>query len=132
MKFLTLSAAVIFLAGCGARSSDDEQVRALIKAVELAAEDRDASDVLEHVGANYSDERGDKTRLQNALRGYFLANPRIELLVDIESLEFPVPGLAQAVVDIHSLPAGHQLKLHVEFRQQDGQWLAVRADRARD
>jgi hypothetical protein len=132
MKFLTLSLAVIILAACGSRSSDDEQVRALIEAVELAAEDRDASDVLEHVGATYSDERGDKAQLQNTLRGYFLAYPRIELLVEIESLEFPVPGLAQAVIDITSLPAGHQLKLEVEFRKESNEWRAVRADRVRD
>ena len=132
MKFLTLSVAVIFLAACGTRGSDDEQVRALIKAVEVAAEDRDASDVLVHVGAQYTDERGDKAQLQNTLRGYFLAYPRIELLVDIESLEFPVPELAQAVIDITSLPAGHHAKLEVEFRKSDGKWLAVRADRARD
>jgi hypothetical protein len=132
MKLLTLSVAVIFLAGCGSRSSDDQQVRALIEAVEVAAEDRDTSDVLEHVDANYTDERGDKTQLQNTLRGYFLAYPKIELLVDIESLDFPVPGLAQAVVDITSLPAGHHLKLEVEFRKHEDKWLAVRADRAGD
>jgi hypothetical protein len=132
MNFLTLFVAVIFLAGCGNRSSDDEQVRALIAAVEEAAEARDSSDVLEHVSESYTDERGDKAQLRHTLRGYFLAYPKIELLVDIESLEFPVPGLAQAVIEITSLPAGDHLRLDVEFRKQDGKWLAVRADRARD
>jgi hypothetical protein len=132
MKFLTLFVTVIFLAGCGSRSSDDEQVRALIAAVEEAAEARDTSDVLAHVSESYAGERGDKAQLRHTLRGYFLAYPKIELLVDVESLEFPVPGLAQGVVDITSLPAGHHLKLDVEFRKNDGRWLAVRADRARD
>ena len=132
MKFLTLFVAVIFLAGCGSRSSDDEQVRALIEAVEESAEARESSDVLAHVSESYSDERGDKAQLRHTLRGYFFAYPKIELLVDVESLEFPVPGLAQAVVDITSLPAVHHLKLEVEFREQDGRWLAVRADRAPD
>lgn len=132
MKFLTLFVAVIFLAGCGSRSSDDEQVRALIQAVEAAAEARDSSDVLAHVSESYTDERGDKAQLRHTLRGYFLAYPKIELRVDIESLEFPVPGLAQAVVDITALPAGHHLKLDVEFHKNEGKWLAVRADGARD
>ena len=89
--------AAILLAACGAKSSDEEQVRALIDAVETAAEARDTSDVLEHVADDYADSHGfDKTQLQNFLRGYFLAHPKVELLVNIESLEFPVDGLAQA------------------------------------
>ena len=36
--------ATIFLAACGAKSSDESQVRALIDSVEVAAEARDASD----------------------------------------------------------------------------------------
>ena len=93
--------ATILLAACGAKSSDEQQVRALIDDVETAAEARDASDVLEHVADNYADSSGfDKTQLQDFLRGYFLAHPKLELLVNVESLEFPVDGLAQAVVSV--------------------------------
>ena len=57
--------------------------------------------MLEHVADDYADAQGlDKTQLQNFLRGYFLAHPKLELLVNIESLEFPVDGLAQAVVTV--------------------------------
>jgi hypothetical protein len=122
----------IFLAACGAKSSDDEQVRALITAVEEAAEARDTSDVLEHVADSYSDSAGlDKPQLQNFLRGYFLAHPKLELFVTVESLEFPVDGLAQAVVTIATVeftdPDMQRLK--VEFRRSDGEWQVVRADR---
>jgi RNase adaptor protein for sRNA GlmZ degradation len=89
MKFLPVILAASLLGGCGAKTSDEEQVRALIDAVEIAAEDRDASDVLTHVADNYIDSAGlDKTQLQNFLRGYFLAHPKLELLVTIESLVF--------------------------------------------
>ena len=124
--------ATILLAACGAKSSDEEQVRAVIDAVETAAEARDASDVLEHVADNYADSSGfDKTQLQNFLRGYFLAHPKLELLVNVESLEFPVDGLAQAVVSIATveLTDPDMQRLKVEFRRRDSGWQVVRADR---
>ena len=122
----------ILLAACGAKSTDEEQVRALIASVETAAEARDASDVLEHVADDYSDSSGlDKHTLPNFLRGYFLSHPRLELLVDIESLEFPVDGLARAVVGIATVELGDpgMRRLKVEFRREGGQWLVARADR---
>lgn len=124
--------AAILLAACGAKSSDEEQVRALVDAVETAAEARDASDVLEHVADNYADSNGfDKTQLQNFLRGYFLAHPRVEVLVNIESLEFPVDGLAQAVISLATveLTDPDMQRLKVEFRRSGSVWQVVRADR---
>ena len=107
-------------------------MRALIGAVETAAEARDTSDVLEHVADNYADSTGfDKTQLQNFLRGYFLAHPRVELLVNIESLEFPVDGLAQAVISLATveLTDPDMQRLKVEFRRSGSDWQVVRADR---
>jgi hypothetical protein len=136
MKFSTNASpifiATILLAACGAKSSDEEQVRALISAVETAAEARDASEVLEHVADNYADSNGfDKTQLQNFLRGYFLAHPRLEVLVNIESLEFPVDGLAQAVISLATveLTDPDMQRLKVEFRRSGSAWQVVRADR---
>jgi hypothetical protein len=136
MKF-SANASLIFLAAilvaaCGAKSSDEEQVRALVDAVETAAEARDTSDVLEHVADNYADSNGfDKSRLQNFLRGYFLAHPRVEVLVNIESLEFPVDGLAQAVISLATveLTDPDMQRLKVEFRRSGSAWQVVRADR---
>jgi hypothetical protein len=89
--------------------------------------------VLEHIAIGYSDSRGfDRTQLQTFLRGYFLANPKVEVLLDIQSLELPVPGLAQVRADVTVLPAGDRATLDVELRQQDGEWRIVRADRARE
>jgi hypothetical protein len=122
----------VLLAACGAKSSDEERVRALIDSVEEAAEARDASDVLEYVADDYADSSGlDRAELQNFLRGYFLAHPRLELLVNVESLEFPVDGLAQAVVSVRSLELGvpDAQRLKVEFRRAGGEWRVVRADR---
>ena len=76
--------------------------------------------MLEHVADSYADSRGmDKAQLRDFLRGYFLAHPKLELLVTVESLEFPVDGLAQAVVTITTVdftdPDLQRLK--VEFRR---------------
>ena len=132
MKFLPLIVATSLLIACGAKTSDEEQVRAVISAVETAAEDRDTSDVLTHVADNYADSAGfDKMQLQNFLRGYFLAHPKVELLVTIDSLEFPVDGLAHAVVTVATveLTDPDVRRLKVEFRRLENGWKVVRADR---
>jgi hypothetical protein len=132
MKFFTLFVAVISVSACGTRSSDESQVRELVANAELAAEARDTGDVLAFVADDYEDANGfDKTRLQNFLRGYFLANPKIELLVNVESLEFPADGLARAELSITrvSLSDPQRLHLKVELRRTDGEWRVQRADR---
>lgn len=133
MKFFTGIVAVIFLSACGARSSDEEQVRDLIVAAEDAAEARDASDVLAVVASDYGDSQGyDRAQLQNFLRGYFLANPKIEIVANVQDLQFPVDGLGRARVDVTVLPAGDRASLQVEFRREQDRWVVSRADRIRD
>jgi hypothetical protein len=130
MKFLTVLMIASTLLACSARDDDEAQVRAALAAMEEAAEARDASDVLEHVASSYADSRGtDRAELQNFLRGYFLTNPRIEVILDIEQLEIPVAGLAQARVEVTVLPAGDRAVFAVELRREDGQWRVTRADR---
>ncbi len=138
MKFFALcfvvTSIVISLNACGARSSDEEQVRELFASAETAAEDRDASDVLALVADDYEDANGfDKTQLRDFLRGYFLVNPKLELLVNVESLEFPADGIAQAELTVTrvSLSDPQQLRLKVELRRTSNDWRVKRADRIR-
>jgi len=134
MKFWPALILVATLAACGARSSDEEQVRALIDGVEAAAEERDASDVIAFVSPDYSDSEGfDKTRLQNFLRAYLLAHPKVELLTSIDKLEFPADGLAQAEVTVTGIELGDidRVRLKVEFRRNSNEWLVSRVDRLR-
>jgi hypothetical protein len=133
MKFLLVLILATTMAACAERSSDEQQVRELIAAMADAAKSRDASDVLEHVADDYaSDEGTDKRDLGNFLRGYFLANPTLDVQVDVESLEVPVAGLVQARLGVSVLPANDQTTVDVEFRRRDGEWQVVRADRIRD
>lgn len=133
MKSLAVLILASSLAACGARTSDEEQVRELIATLEKAAEARDTSDLLEHVAADYSDKDGnDKAQLATWLRGYFLLNPTVDAQIDVDSLERPVDGLVQAQLGVTVMPAGDYTALDVEFRRRDGDWLVVRADRVRD
>jgi len=130
--FIAVTWTVISLSACGERSSDDQQVRELVTSVENAAEDRDTSDVLAHVADDYADSNGsDKTQLQNFLRGWFLAHPKVVLAVSVESLEFPADGLAQAVISVTSMSLSdpERVRLKVEFRRTAGEWRVSRADR---
>ena len=80
----------------------------------------------------YADSGGlDKTQLRDFLRGYFLAHPKLELVVNIESLEFPVDGLAQAVISVTTveLTDPNRQRLKVEFRRSGSAWQVARADR---
>jgi hypothetical protein len=136
MKFSTITSlifvAAFALAACGEKSSDESEVRALIHTVEEAAEARDTSEVLEHVADGYVDSAGsDKSQLQNLLRGYFLAHPKLELVVNIETLEFPVDGLAQAVISVATVEVTDPdlTRLKVELRRADGGWQVTRAER---
>jgi hypothetical protein len=134
MKFLWSLITASLLVACGTKSNDEENVRALVARVDEAAEARDTSDVLARVAPDYSDQQGlDKSQLQNFLRGYFLSHPKIELLVNIESLEFPADGLARARIGVASVSldqlGGDSVMLDVELRRRDGEWLVTRADR---
>ena len=134
MKFSNASLFVtsIFLVACAAKSSDEQQVRELVASAEEAAEARDTSDVLELVADDYSDAQGlDKQSLQTFLRAYFLQHPKIELLVSIEKLEFPVPGLAQAQISVATVGVGDANLQHlkVELRKSGDGWRVTRADR---
>jgi ketosteroid isomerase-like protein len=132
MKFLTGFCVVIFLCGCSARTSDEEKVRAVITHMENAAEARDTSDVLKSVADDYTDSQGlDRAQLANYLRAYFLAHPKIELMVSVEELEFPADGLAHAQVTVTRLGLGDADRevFKVEFRRSADEWRVQRADR---
>jgi hypothetical protein len=63
-------------------------------------------------------------------------NPKLELIVDIESIEFPADGLAQARVKVRGLDTsrldfGESVALDVELRRAGGDWRVARADRTR-
>jgi hypothetical protein len=123
---------------CSSPSSDEEQVRALIASGEKAGEARDVGDMLDLVAAGYSDDQGyTRDSLALFLRAFFATHPKLELVTTIDSLEFPVDGLARARVSVRGLELdrfnlGESVTLDVELRREGGEWRVARADRARE
>jgi hypothetical protein len=94
-------AALALLAGCGSDASPEQQVRSVIESMELAAEERDVSGLMEHISDNYRDAQGqDRTEAARYARGYFIANQSVHLLTRIESLEFPQPDEARVKLQV--------------------------------
>jgi hypothetical protein len=135
--------AVVLLASCAREDSPEQQVRNTIARAEELAEARDVSGVLSLVSEDYSDARDfDRRELANYLRGYFVMHQSVNLLVRIDSLEFPADNLAQAEITVGMLGrrgaseeswefAADLQTLEVELLNEDGDWRVIRADRKR-
>jgi hypothetical protein len=130
---------VLALAGCADRETPEERVRAVIGAAERAAEEREVGAAMELVARDYRDEYGfDRDGLQRFLRGWFVMNQSIRLLVRVEDVKFPADELAQARVTIGMLGtrgeggedwdlAAEIHELDVELVSEDGEWRVRRA-----
>jgi ketosteroid isomerase-like protein len=122
------------------RSSDEEQIRALIEAAEVAVEARDTSDVMEHIADDYRDDMGnDKDQLQTFLRGYLLMHPKIELIISIKEVKLETDNRAYADITVamlgtkgldnqSSLTADSQ-SLRVNLKRVDSKWRVSYVDR---
>ena len=133
----------VALASCSTEESAEQRVRAVIAHAEERAEARDVGDLAALVSADYSDARGfDKKQLTNYLRGWFVLHPSVNLLVRIESVEFPANNLARAEITVGMLGrrgtaeswdlAAELQRLEVELLDEDGEWRVIRADRRRE
>jgi hypothetical protein len=93
--------ALALLTACSDAASPEQQVRAVIDSMEVAAEARDVGDLMEHISDNYRDAQG-QDRQQAALyaRGYFVSNQSLHLLTRIESLEFPAADEARVKLQV--------------------------------
>jgi hypothetical protein len=94
-------ALALLTAACADEASPDQQVRAVIESMEVAAEARNVGDLIEHISANYSDAHGqDRAEASRYARGYFIANQSVHLLTRVESLEFPSPDEARVKLQV--------------------------------
>lgn len=97
--FALLIMSLGLLAACSDADSPEQQVRSVIERMELAAENRDVGDLMEHVSEDYRGAGGmGPEEVARYLRGYFIANQSIHLLTRIEDLTFPTDGEARAQV----------------------------------
>jgi len=131
-------AVLVLLAGCSDDTSPEQQVRAVIDSMEVAAEARDVGDLMEHVSAAYRGADGlERTEAANYLRGYFVANQSIHLLTRIESVEFPTPDEARVQLQVGMAGRGGQgaadlsadlYDFDVALVREGGEWKVSYAD----
>lgn len=131
--------ALALLAGCAGEGSPEQQVRAVVERMELAAEARDVGDLMEHLSVNYRDAQGqDRTEASRYARGYFIANQSVHLLTRIESLEFPAPDEARVRLRVGMAGRGGErgagglnadlYNFDVVLVREDGEWKVTYAD----
>jgi hypothetical protein len=65
------------------KTSDEEKIRAIIAKIQEAAEEKESSNIMEHISLDYSDAQGfGYETLKRTLRGYFLRFPRISAFIN--------------------------------------------------
>lgn len=102
------------LSACGGEpNSPEEQIKAVIAAMEASAEERNRRGVSEHISDSFSsDHGGDKQAVDNVIRGYLLRNQSINVVTIIHSMQAVSPQ--EYRVDLSALMAGKGVDLESE------------------
>jgi hypothetical protein len=126
------------IAGCGATDPELE-IRALLAGAEEAAEARDMGFFGDLLGASYRDARGlDRDEALRMIRGYFIANQRVEIVSRVDEVRIEGTDAARAVVHLGlvgqragaGLIAGVDADLYrfeLELVNDEGDWRIIGA-----
>jgi hypothetical protein len=124
-------------AGCTGRSTPEQQVHAVIAAAEDAAERRDHGDLMGLVSPRFEGPLGEDAReLSRLLRGYLVANPRLEVATRVERIEFPYTDMARVELTVGTLGVGaagaldlsaDAQRVELELQREDDDWRVTRA-----
>jgi hypothetical protein len=123
-------------------SAPEEQIHALLKEAEVAAEDKDIKMLKGFVSDRYTDSNGrDKRAIKGLLMYYFLRHQSIYLLTRVQAIEFPEPTLAEVTVFVamagRPIPSAEKLTiLHADLYRFDlrlrdenkGDWKVINAE----
>ena len=143
MKALAPAAALGAVLAAGCTTSDSEaEIRALLAEAAEAAEARDVGFFGDVIGDAYRDTRGnDREQLLLAIRGYFIANQRIDAASRIDEVVLEGADAARAVVHAGLLGrAGANLsdgvnadlyRFDLELVNDGGEWQIIGAKWAR-
>ncbi len=123
------------------KDSPEAQVRALFARAESAAEQKDLAALRPMISDEYADGEGqNKKAIEAVLRFYFLRNQSIHLFTRIQSIEFPKPARARAVVLVamagQPIKTGQELeRLHADLNRfvitltrEDREWKVISAE----
>jgi hypothetical protein len=101
MRTLFVAAALFstLVGGCGGSGDTETELRALLAAAEEAAEARDVGFFSDLLGEAYRDSQGnDREQLLRMLRGYFIANQRIEIVSRVDEVALQGGDAARVVL----------------------------------
>lgn len=100
-----VTAAVLFLllslqlSACADSTPPEERVRLFINEIEVLAEEREYTGLLDRIAGDYLDSRGnDKLAVAAILRGFYLRNKQVHLLIRIGDITFPAPDYASVTL----------------------------------
>jgi hypothetical protein len=140
MKTLSVAAALALtlVGGCGV-SDPEAELRALLAAAEEAAEARDVGFFGDLLSAAYRDSHGnDREQVLRTLRGYFIANQRVEIVSRVD--EVTLQGGDAARVVLHAGLLGQRsgaaalagvdadlYRFELELAANDGEWQIIGA-----
>jgi len=115
-------------------------VRAVLAAIESAAEVRDVGALKEHLSEQYADDRGqDKRAVAGLATFHFMRNQSVHLLTLVRDVRISAPGEAHAQTLVamagRPIPGPEALaslradlyRFDVEMRDEDGTWRVLRA-----
>jgi hypothetical protein len=131
-------AASLAVSACGERTTPEQQVRAVIDAAEDAAERRDHGDLVALVSPQFEGAHGEDAReVSRMLRGYLVANPRVQVATRIERIDFPYEDMARVELTVGTLGHGGSGPLdldadarsvELELQRERGDWRVTRAE----
>lgn len=148
LRFFLPLLSLLILAGLAALpscspdpGSPEEQLRALVRQAEEAAEEKSLSPIRRMISDDYSDEGGnDRQAIEGIIRYHFLRHDAVHLITRISDLAFPEPGRAE--IQIFAAMAGEPIPsadridpLRADFyrfeltlaREDKGEWKLVTA-----
>jgi hypothetical protein len=124
--------------GCGSNDPTAE-IRALLAEAEQAAEARDTSFFRNLIGVGYRDAQGnDRDQVIGLLRGYFIANQKVEIVSRVDEVLLEGADAAHAVVHAGLLGQragaamlggidGNLYRFELELVHDGGQWQIIGA-----
>jgi len=125
------------LTACGGeRSTPEQEVRAWLEAMHVAAEAKDRSAIVERISTAYVDARGNsRDDVNNILRAMFLRQNRISLLPSIESIEIDGGTIAEVALTVGMAGTNNSMlglsadaySFELELEKDGDDWLLIAA-----
>ena len=132
----SMAVALAVLSACGEETTPEAELRAWVDAMEVAAEEKDRSEMLDRISDRYTDARGNsRDDIGDTLLVYFLRQQDIAIISTIDSIDVQggsaarmtvTAGMAGTGSGALGLSAG-AYRFDLELEKPDDQWLLIGA-----